>query len=135
MFFPERNNASKIMVDISINNLNTSLTPAEYLNNLMQGNENQPHIKFTIHTTSNVVLAGHAGFLLAGTFKRDPTGALEGFSNIGTIIGDKAYSIQYYSPEQTYPVYHTTYSQMIRSFEFIPPYTCPLYIVCYSKHP
>ena len=136
MFFPQRNNASNATVDISISDLNTSLTPDQYLNNLMLGLANQPYIKFTTHTTSNVVLAGHPGFLLAGTFKRDPTsGVLEGFSNIGTIIGDKVYSIHYYSPEQTYPVYRTTYSQMIRSFQLIPTYICPPYIMCYSTLP
>jgi hypothetical protein len=83
---------------ISINNLNTSLTPDQYLNNLMQGLANQTYIKFTTDTTSNVVLAGHPGFLLVGTFKRNPTsGMLEKFSNIGTIIGNKVYSIRYYS--------------------------------------
>jgi hypothetical protein len=128
-------NAGNPIVTISINNLNTSLTPDQYLNRLMQQSANQPNIKFTTHTTSNVVLAGHPGYLLVGTFKRDPTGALEGFTNIGTIIGNKAYSIQYYSPEQTYPIYRTTYNQMIRSFELIPPYTCPLYIMYYSKPP
>ncbi|MFZ0510436.1 MAG: hypothetical protein WAM14_02420 [Candidatus Nitrosopolaris sp.] len=136
MFFPQRNNASNATVDISISDLNTSLTPDQYLNNLMLGLANQPYIKFTAHTTSNVVLAGHPGFLLAGTFKRDPTsGVLEGFSNIGTIIGDKVYSIHYYSPEQTYPVYRTTYIQMIRSFQLIPTYICPPYIMCYSTLP
>jgi hypothetical protein len=136
MFFPQRNNASHATVDISISDLNTSLTPDQYLNNLMLGLANQPYIKFTTHTTSNVVLAGHPGFLLAGTFKRDPTsGVLEGFSNIGTIIGNKVYSIHYYSPEQTYPVYRTTYSQMIRSFQLIPTYICPPYIMCYSTLP
>ena len=136
MFFPQGNNASNAIITISIINLNKSLTPDQYLNNLMQGLANQTYIKFTTHTTSNVVLAGHPGFLLVGTFKRNPTsGALEEFSNIGTIIGNKVYSLQYYSPEQTYPVYGTTYSQMIRSFQFIPTYICPPYIMCYSTLP
>ena len=43
------------------------------------------------------------------------------FTHIGTIIGDKAYSVIYYSPAQTYPDYRPTYSQMIGSFEVIPP--------------
>ena len=55
-----------------------------------------------------------------GTF-RDPTSdALQRFTNIGTIIGDKVYSIIYYSPAETYPVYNTIYNQMIKSFEVIP---------------
>jgi hypothetical protein len=121
VFFPKGNNASNVSVDVSINNLTTSFTPDEYLNSLMRGDaaasKDFPGIQFSIHTTSNVVLASHPGFLLVGTF-RDPTsGVLDGFSNIGTIIGDKVYSIQYYSPEQTYPVYSTTYSKMIKSFE------------------
>ena len=95
-----------------------------------------PNIKFTVHTTNNVTLAGHPGYLLAGTFKRNPSSnALEWFSNIGTIIGNKVYSILYYSPEKTYPVYHPTYLQMIRSFALIPPYMCPPYIVCYPITP
>jgi hypothetical protein len=106
---------------MSIENLSTSLTPDEYLKNVMRSDLANyrafPDIKFTINTTSNVVLAGHPGFLLVGTFKDPASGVLDGFSNIGTIIGSKAYSIQYYSPEQTYPVYSTIYSKMIKSFE------------------
>ncbi|MGC2572658.1 MAG: hypothetical protein WA364_14190, partial [Candidatus Nitrosopolaris sp.] len=122
-------------VDVAINDLNTNLTADEYLNKLMHEIAN-PNIKFTIHTTNNVTLAGHPGFLLSGTFKRNPSSnALEWFSNIGTIIGNKVYSILYYSPEKTYPVYHPTYLQMIRSFALIPPYMCPPYIVCYPITP
>lgn len=132
MFFPQGNNTA--IVYVAINNLNTSITPDEYLDKIMRGIANQPHIKFTIHTTSNVTLAAHSGFLLAGTFKRDPTSnVLESFSNIGTIIGNKVYSIQYYSTEQTYPVYRSIYNQMIRSFGLTPAYICPPYIMCYSK--
>ena len=134
-FFPQRNNPGNVIVDVAINNLNTNLTTDEYLNKLMQEIANR-NIKFTVHTTNNVTLAGHPGFLLAGTFKRNPSSnALEWFSNIGTIIGNKVYSILYYSPEKTYPVYHPTYLQMIRSFALIPPYMCPPYIVCYPITP
>ena len=60
------------------------------------------------------------GYLLNGTF-RDPTSdALQRFTNIGTIIGDNVYSIIYYSPAETYPVYRTIYLHMIKSFEAIP---------------
>jgi hypothetical protein len=136
MFFPQEKNVGNPIVTISINNLNTSLTPDQYLNRLVQESANQPNIKFTNHTTNNVVLAGHPGYLLAGTFKRDPaSGVLEGFSNVGTIIGNKAYSIHYYSPVQTFPVYRTIYNQMIRTFALIPPYMCPAFIVCYPNLP
>jgi hypothetical protein len=121
--------------DVAISDLNTNLKADEYLNKLMQEIAN-PNIKFTVHTTSNITLADHPGFLLAGTFKRNPnSNALEWFSNIGAIIGNKVYSILYYSPEQTYPVYHPAYLQMIRSFQLIPPYMCPTYIVCYPNTP
>jgi hypothetical protein len=134
-FFPQRNNPGNVIVDVAINNLNTNLTADQYLNKLMQEIAN-PNIKFTIHTTNNVTLANHPGFLLSGTFKRNPSSnALEWFSNIGTIIGNKVYSILYYSPEKTYPVYHPTYLQMIRSFQITPPYMCPAYIVCYPITP
>jgi protoporphyrinogen oxidase len=46
--------------------------------------------------------------------------ALQRFTNIGTIIGDKVYSIIYYSPAETYPVYRTIYDQMVKSFEVVP---------------
>ena len=59
-------------------------------------------------------------YLSNGTF-RDPTSdALQKFTNIGTIIGDKAYSVIYYSPAETYPVYSTIYRQLANSFEVIP---------------
>jgi hypothetical protein len=57
---------------------------------------------------------------LNGTF-RDPTSdALQRFTNIGTVIGDKVYSMIYYSPAETYPVYRMIYDQMVKSFEVIP---------------
>jgi hypothetical protein len=134
-FFPQRNNPGNVIVDVAINDLNTNLTAEQYLNKLMHEIAN-PNLKFTIHTTNNVTLANHPGFLLSGTFKRNSSSnALEWFSNIGTIIGNKVYSILYYSPEKTYPVYHPTYLQMIRSFELTPPYMCPAYIVCYPITP
>ncbi len=117
-FFPQRNNPGNVIVDVAINNLNTNLTANEYLNKLMQEIAN-PNVKLTIHTTNNVTLAGHPGFFLVGT--RNPSSnALEWFSNIGAIIGNKVYSILYHSPVQTHLVYYPTYLQMIRSFELIP---------------
>jgi hypothetical protein len=134
-FFPQENNPGNVIVDVAISDLNTNLTADQYLNKLMQEIAN-PNIKFTIHTTNNVTMAGHPGFLLAGTFKRNPSSnALEWFSNIGTIIGNKVYSIIYYSAEKTYPLYYPTYLQMIRSFALIPPYMCPAYIMCYPSTP
>ncbi|MFZ0222620.1 MAG: hypothetical protein WAM42_13130, partial [Candidatus Nitrosopolaris sp.] len=59
-----------------IENLTTGYTPDQYLNSLMRGDEADykdfPDIKFIQNTTSNIVLAGHPGYLLNGTF-RDPT--------------------------------------------------------------
>jgi hypothetical protein len=79
-----------------------------------------PDIRFNQNTTNNIVLVGHPGYLLNGTF-RDPTSdTSQKFTNIGTIIGDKVYSIIYYSPPETYPAYRTIYDQMIKSFEVIP---------------
>jgi hypothetical protein len=56
--------------------------------------------------------------LLNDTFGDPISDALQRFTNIGTIIGDKVYSIIYYSP--AYPVYRAIYDQMIKSFEVIP---------------
>jgi len=57
-----------------------------------------PDIRFSQNTINNIVLAGHPGYLLIGTF-RDPTSdAIQRSTNIGTIIGDKVYSVIYYSP-------------------------------------
>lgn len=79
-----------------------------------------PDIRFNQNITNNIVLAGHPGYLLNGTFRDPTTDALQRFTNIGTIIGDKVYSIIYYSPAETYPVYRTIYLQMIKSFEVSP---------------
>ncbi len=105
-------------------NLTTNYTPDQYLNSLMLGDAADykafPDIRFNQNTTNNIVLAGHPGYMLNGTF-RDPTSdALQRFTNIGTIIGDKVYSIIHYSPAETYPIYNTIYDQMIKSFEVIP---------------
>ena len=74
-FLPQDNNANKVMVLMSIQNLSTSLKPDEYLRSVMQrdvtNSKDFPDINFTFYTTSNVSLAGHPGFLLNGTFK-DP---------------------------------------------------------------
>ncbi|MGC1931691.1 MAG: PsbP-related protein [Candidatus Nitrosopolaris sp.] len=117
-FYPQRDNASNIAVQIE--NLTTSFTPDQYLNFKMQRDaadyKDFPEIRFTHNTTNNIVLSGHPGFLFNGTFRYPTSGVLDGFSYVGT-----AYSIQYYSPAQTYPDYSTTYSQMIGSFEVIPP--------------
>jgi len=77
-----------------------------------------PDIRFNQNTTNNIV-AGHPGYLLNGTFRDPSSDALQRFTNIGTIIGDKVYSIIYYSPAETYPVYRTIYDQMIKSFEVV----------------
>jgi hypothetical protein len=78
-----------------------------------------PDIRFNQNTTNNIVLAGHPGYLLNGTFRDPSSDALQRFTNIGTIIGDKVYSIIYYSPAETYPVYNTIYDRMIKSVEVI----------------
>lgn len=121
MFSPQGNNANKVKVLMSIENLSTSLTPDVYLRDVMRwhgGNPKDfPDINFTFYTASNVVLASHPGFLLNGTFKDPTSGVFEEFGNIGTIIGTEAYSLQYYSSEQTYPVFRTIYNKMIKSFE------------------
>ena len=109
---------------IQIENLSPGYTPDQYLNSLMLGDaadyKDYPDIRFNQNTTNNIVLAGHPGYLLNGTF-RDPTSdALQRFTNIGTIIGDKVYSIIYYSSAETCPVYRMIYSEMIKSFEIIP---------------
>jgi hypothetical protein len=108
-FYPQRVYRSNIIIQIK--NLTTNYTPDQYLNSLMRGDKadykNFPDIRFTNNATSNIVLAGHPGYLLNGTF-RDPTSdALQRFTDIGTIIGDKVYSVIYYL-------------QMIKSFEVIP---------------
>jgi hypothetical protein len=111
-------------VIVQVEDLTTSYTLNQYLNSLMRGDAEDskdfPDIVFTNNTISDVELAGHPGYLLNGTF-RDPTShALQEFTNIGTIIGDRAYSVIYYSPVQTYPIYIPTFSQMTESFEILP---------------
>jgi tetratricopeptide (TPR) repeat protein len=121
-FYPQRNNAGYVMVDIQ--NLTTNYTPGQYLNSLILGDSADykgfPDIRFNQNTTNNIILAGHPGYLLNGTFRDPSSDTLQRFTNIGTIIGDKLYSIIYYSPAETYPVYNTIYDQMIKSFEVIP---------------
>ncbi|MFZ0512469.1 MAG: hypothetical protein WAM14_12750, partial [Candidatus Nitrosopolaris sp.] len=119
---PQGDNASSVAVEIE--NLSTNFTPDQYLSNVMRSDvadyKDFPDIRFNQNTTNNIVLAGHPGYLLNGTFRDPISDALQRFTNIGTIIGDKVYSIIYYSPAETYPVYRTTYDQMIKSFEVIP---------------
>jgi hypothetical protein len=119
--YPQTDYASYVRAQIE--NLTKKLTPDQYLIGVMRWDEADkdfPDIKFTQNTTNNIVLAGHPGYLLSGTY-RDPTSdALQKFTNVGTIIGDKAYSVIYYSPAYTYPVYLPTFTQIIKSFEVIP---------------
>lgn len=55
-------------------------TPDQYLNSLMLGDTADykafPDIRFNQNTTNKIVLAGHPGYLLNGTF-RDPTSDAE----------------------------------------------------------
>jgi hypothetical protein len=109
---------------IQIGNLTMSYTPDKYLNSLMLGDaadyKDFPDIRFSQNTTNNIVLAGHPGYLLNGTFTDPTSDALQKFTNIGTIIGDKVYSVIYYSSAETFPIYNTIYLQMIKSFEVVP---------------
>jgi hypothetical protein len=120
-FYPQRDYRSYVIVQIE--NLTTNYTPNQYLNSLMLWDKADykdfPDIRFSQNTTNNIVLAGHPGYLLNGTFRDPTTDALQRFTNIGTIIGDKVYSIIYYSPAGIYPVYRTIYDQMIHSFEVV----------------
>ena len=121
-FYPQTNNVGYVTVEIE--NLTTNYTPHQYLNSLMRGDtadyKDFPDIRFTNNTTSNIVLAGHPGYLLNGTFRNPTSDALQRFTNTGTIIGGREYSVIYYSPAETYPAYNTIYDQMIKSFEVIP---------------
>jgi hypothetical protein len=121
--YPQRDYRSYVIVQIE--NLTMNYTLDQYLNSLMREDaadyKDFPDIKFTQNTTNNIVLAGHPGYLLNGTF-RDPTsGVLQRSTNIGTIIEGKEYSVIYYSPAETYAVHSKTYLQMIKSFEVVPP--------------
>ena len=73
-FYPQTNNTGYVTVQIK--NLTTNYTPDQYLNSLMLGDaadyKDFPDIRFNQKTTNNIVLAGHTGYLLNGTF-RDPT--------------------------------------------------------------
>jgi hypothetical protein len=124
-FYPQRDHRSNVIVQVG--NLTTNYTPDQYLNSLMLGDAADykafPDIRFSQNTTNNIVLAGHPGYLLNGTFRDPTTDALQRFTNIGTVIGDKVYSIIYYSPAETYQVYNTIYLQMIKSFEVRPHLT------------
>jgi hypothetical protein len=98
-FYPQRDYRSNVIVQIE--NLTTNYTPDQYLNSLMLVDKADykafPDIRFSQNTTNNIVLAGHPGYLLNGTF-RDPTSdALQRFTNTGTIIGNKLYALLYYS--------------------------------------
>jgi len=86
-----------------------------------------PDIKFTHKTTNNIVLGGHPGYLLSGTF-RDPTSdTLQKITTIGTILGDKAYSVSFTSSAggTNYLFYNPIYLQMIKSFEVVPQEVVP----------
>jgi hypothetical protein len=74
-------------------------------------------MRFTQDTTDNIVVAGHPGYLLNGTFRNPTSDALQRFTNIGTMIEGKEYSVIYYSAAETYPVHSKTYLHMIKSFE------------------
>jgi hypothetical protein len=128
-FYPQRDYRSDVIVQVE--NLTTSYTLNQYLNRLMHGDaadsKDFPDIEFTNNTTSDVELTGHPGYLLNGTFTDPNSGALYGFTNIGTIIGDKAYSVIYYSPVQRFPVHIPTFSQMIESFEILPQQSQPAF--------
>jgi hypothetical protein len=60
------------------------------LNSLILGDtadKDFPDIGFTLNTTNNIALAGYPGYL---SFRDPASDALQRFTNIGAIIGDKA---------------------------------------------
>jgi tetratricopeptide (TPR) repeat protein len=120
---PQRDYTSQVLVVIE--KLTTRLTPNQYLNKVMSRDvsarySSYPDIRFSQNTTNNIVLAGHPGYMLNGTYRDSTSDALQKFTNIGTTIGDKAYFLIYNSPAYTYPVYLPTFTQIIKSFEVIP---------------
>jgi hypothetical protein len=64
-------------------NSSTGYTPDQYLNGLMLGDaadyKDFPDIGFSQNTTNNIVLAGHPGYLLNGTFRDPSSDALQSF--------------------------------------------------------
>jgi hypothetical protein len=84
-------------VIVEIRNLTTNCTPDGYLDSLMRGDaadyKDFPDIRFTQNTTNNIVVGGQPGYLLNGTFMDSTSGVLQRFTNIGTIIEGKEYSV------------------------------------------
>jgi hypothetical protein len=65
-------------------------------------------------STNSSVLAGKPAYTLIGTYQ-DPSAGLQKLMEVGTIIGDKAYSVQYIADAPKYSDYLPTVQKMIDS--------------------
>jgi eukaryotic-like serine/threonine-protein kinase len=65
-------------------------------------------------STNSSILAGKPAYTLIGTYQ-DPSAGLQKLMEIGTIIGDKAYSVQYIADAPRYTDYLPTVQKMIDS--------------------
>jgi len=64
--------------------------------------------------TNSSILAGKSAYTLIGTYQ-DPSAGSQKIMEVGTIIGDKAYSVQYIADAPRYSDYLQIVQQMIES--------------------
>ncbi|MGB6527090.1 MAG: hypothetical protein WBF33_03185 [Candidatus Nitrosopolaris sp.] len=65
-------------------------------------------------STNSSILAGKSAYMLIGTYQ-NPSFGLQKVMEIGTIIGDKAYVVQYIADASRYSDYLPTVQKMIDS--------------------
>ena len=79
-----------------------------------ENNTNFHAFKLLELNTNSSILAGKPAYTIIGTYQKPPFG-LQQLMEIGTIIGDKAYSIQYIADAPRYTDYLPTVQKMIES--------------------
>ena len=92
------------------------MTLGEYANSLITGyKETLTNFNLVESDTNNSILAGRPAYKLVYSDVEDDTNYKT--MEIGTIIGDKVYYIEYISEEEKYSNYLPTIQMMINSFE------------------
>jgi hypothetical protein len=79
--------------------------------------ENRPYFhdfKLLELSTNSSILVGKSAYTLIGTYQ-DPSAGSQKIMEVGTIIGDKAYSVQYIADAPRYSDYLPTVQKMIDS--------------------
>jgi len=116
-FYPSGDNNSPFTIAIRDLRGNVSLDSYanDTVNRYMEGLEEFGQSHFSTNTT----LSGYDAYVIEGTYI-DEVSVKNRLSEVGTILNNTAYILQFSSAEHKFPRYLAAFEQMIHSFQIIP---------------